>query len=55
MQPDIDESRIFEQGFTTTKGTGIGLYTVKKYAKKMSATVTVNKEYKNGFELQMRF
>lgn len=55
VQPDIDESRIFEQGFTTTKGTGIGLYTVKKYAKKMSATVTVNKEYKNGFELQMRF
>lgn len=34
VQPDIDESRIFEQGFTTTKGTGIGLYTVKKYAKK---------------------
>lgn len=55
VQPDVDESRVFEQGFTTTKGTGIGLYTVKKYAKKMSATVTVNKEYKNGFELQMRF
>lgn len=55
VQPDVDDSKVFEQGFTTTKGTGIGLYTVKKYAKKMSATVTVNKEYKNGFELQMRF
>lgn len=54
VQPDVDDSKVFEQGFTTTKGTGIGLYTVKKYAKKMSATVTVNKEYKNGFELQMR-
>ena len=51
--PEI--TKIFEQGFTTTKGTGIGLYTVKKYAEKMDATVTVNKEYKDGFELQMRF
>ena len=55
LQNDVDGSKVFEQGFTTTKGTGIGLYTVKKYAKKMNATVTVNKEYKNGFELQMRF
>ena len=55
LQSDIDASKVFEQGFTTTKGTGIGLYTVKKYAKKMSATVTVNKEYKNGFEILMRF
>ena len=46
---------MFEQGYTTTNGTGIGLYTVKKYAKKMNATVTVNKEYRDGFELQMRF
>lgn len=55
LQTDVDGSKVFEQGFTTTKGTGIGLYTVKKYAKKMNATVTVNKEYKNGFELHMRF
>lgn len=55
LQTDVDGSKVFEQGFTTTKGTGIGLYTVKKYAKKMNATVTVNKEYKSGFELQMRF
>lgn len=55
LQIDVDNSRIFEQGFTTTKGTGIGLYTVKKYAEKMSAIVTVNEKYKDGFELQMRF
>lgn len=55
LQKDIDDSRIFEQGFTTTKGTGIGLYTVKKYAEKMNAKVTVNDKYKDGFELQMRF
>ncbi len=55
LQNDADDTKIFEQGFTTTKGTGIGLYTVKKYAEKMDAMVTVNKEYKDGFELQMRF
>lgn len=51
----IIDSKIFEQGFTTTSGTGIGLYTVKKYAKKMNAVLSVNREYRNGFELQMRF
>ena len=55
LQADCDSSKVFEQGYTTTNGTGIGLYTVKKYAKKMNATVTVNKEYRDGFELQMRF
>lgn len=55
LQIDVDDAKIFEQGFTTTNGTGIGLYTVKKYAEKMDAKLTVNKEYKDGFELQMRF
>lgn len=54
LQNDCDGSKVFEQGYTTTNGTGIGLYTVEKYAKKMNATVGVNKEYKDGFELQMR-
>lgn len=54
LQTDCDGSKVFEQGYTTTNGTGIGLYTVEKYAKKMNATVGVNKEYKDGFELQMR-
>ncbi len=55
LQTDAGDAKIFEQGFTTTNGTGIGLYTVKKYAEKMDAKLTVNKEYKDGFELQMRF
>ena len=55
LQADCDSSKVFEQGYTTTNGTGIGLYTVKKYAKMMNATVTVNKEYRDGFEIQMRF
>ncbi|MCI9421038.1 MAG: sensor histidine kinase [Eubacterium sp.] len=55
LMEDTDYTKIFEQGFTTTNGTGIGLYTVKNYAEKMNATVTLNEEYKNGFKLQMRF
>lgn len=55
VQPDVDVSKMFEQGFTTTKGTGIGLYTVQKYANKMNANVTINNEYRDGFELLMRF
>lgn len=54
LQTDCDCSKVFEQGYTTTNGTGIGLYTVKKYAKKMNAIVKINEEYKAGFELQMR-
>ena len=54
IQPDVDVSKMFEQGFTTTNGTGIGLYTVQKYANKMNATVTINNKYKDGFELLMR-
>lgn len=55
LQTDCDSSKVFEQGYTTTNGTGIGLYTVEKYAKKMNAVVMVNEEYKQGFELLMRF
>ena len=55
VDSNIIDCKIFEQGFTTTNGTGIGLYTVKKYAKKMNAVLSVNREYRHGFELQMRF
>ncbi|MBQ2901301.1 MAG: ATP-binding protein [Agathobacter sp.] len=50
-----NEKRIFEQGYTTTNGTGIGLFTVKKYVKKMKGSVHFNEAYQNGFEIQMRF
>lgn len=51
----VDDKKVFEQGFTTTNGTGIGLYTVIDYVNKMNGTVTVNRDYKDGFEIQMRF
>lgn len=52
---DIVIGKVFEQGFTTTKGTGIGLYTVKNYVEKMGGVVTVDSDYKSGFGLEMRF
>ena len=55
LETGIDVNKIFEQGFTTTSGTGIGLYTVKKYIDKMQATISVNQDFKAGFELQVRF
>lgn len=55
LNEHIRGEKVFEQGFTTTKGTGIGLYTVEKYVQKMNGIVDVNEKYKAGFELQMRF
>lgn len=55
LRENVNDKKVFEQGFTTTSGTGIGLYTVEKYTKKMNGTVNVNEKYKGGFELQMRF
>lgn len=55
LENGANEKKVFEQGFTTTKGTGIGLYTVDSYVKKMGGSVIVNGEYKDGFEVQMRF
>ncbi len=55
LKEHIRGEKVFEQGFTTTKGTGIGLYTVEKYVQKMNGIVDVNEKYKAGFELQMRF
>lgn len=55
MSDDIRADKVFEEGSTTTRGTGIGLYTVKKYVDKMDGVIRVNEEYKKGFELRVRF
>jgi signal transduction histidine kinase len=52
---DNNIGKLCEQGYTTTNGTGIGLYTVKNYINKMNGTVYINSDYKDGFELQARF
>lgn len=49
-----DSNKIFEQGYTRTKGSGIGLYTVKSYLEKIDGQVIVNKDYVDGFQLIVR-
>ncbi|MCR1972661.1 ATP-binding protein [Clostridium sporogenes] len=49
-----DVARIFEPGYTRTKGSGIGLYTVKSYLEKVDGQVIVNKDYVDGFQLIVR-
>lgn len=46
-----DSSQIFEQGFTTTNGSGLGLYHVKQILEKFGFNIKVNDEYKDGFQL----
>lgn len=43
--------RLFEPGYTTTSGSGIGLSTVSKYIKKSGGRVAYNPEYTDGFEV----
>lgn len=46
-----NSSQIFEQGFTTTNGSGLGLYHVTQILEKFGFNIKVNDEYKNGFQL----
>ena len=48
-----NSSQIFEQGFTTTKGSGLGLYHVKQILEKFGFNIEVNDEYKNGLQLRI--
>lgn len=43
--------KLFEPGYTTTSGSGIGLSTVSKYIKKSGGRVAYNPEYTDGFEV----
>lgn len=55
LRENVAAEKVFEQGFTTTKGTGIGLYTVLNYVEKMQGKVSVDEKFKDGFMLRMRF
>lgn len=51
INQSADPNRIFESGYSTTAGTGIGLNTIQKYTKKIGGKVVYNSDYKTGFEL----
>ncbi len=45
-----DVNAIFEEGFTTTNGSGLGLAHIKKIINKMGGKITVNPETEKGIE-----
>ena len=51
IKPGVNVERLFEAGYTTTSGSGIGLSTVKKYIEKIGGRVKFNPEYTAGFEV----
>jgi signal transduction histidine kinase len=52
LDKNIDNpSKIFSQGFTTTNGSGLGLYHVKQMLNKYNFQIDIDEEYKNGFKL----
>jgi len=46
--------RIFELGYTTTNGSGVGLAHVKKIIEDMGGTVAIDTDVKSGFKIDMR-
>ncbi len=51
LNPSANPSRLFEPGYSTTNGSGIGMSTIKKYIEKVGGSATYNPEYKAGFEV----
>ncbi|AUD02165.1 ATP-binding protein [Spirosoma pollinicola] len=47
----VDWKTIFEEGVTTTNGSGLGLSHVNKIIKDMKGSISVNTAFKEGFEL----
>jgi signal transduction histidine kinase len=48
--PRENIDKIFDFGFTTTNGTGLGLFHVKDIVENLGGKITVNPRYKNGSE-----
>lgn len=51
LKKGAKEEKLFEPGYTTTTGSGIGLSTIKKYIEKSGGRITYNREYSKGFEV----
>lgn len=55
LNTNITQSeKIFELGYTTTNGSGVGLAHVKKIIKDMGGTISVDTNVKSGFKIEMR-
>jgi signal transduction histidine kinase len=53
--PDNNLKKIFDFGFTTTSGSGLGLFHVKQILEKMSCDISVNSKLKQGVEFILKF
>lgn len=53
--PDRIVGKIFDFRFTTTNGSGLGLYHAKQIIEKMKGSITVNNKTKKGVEFILRF
>lgn len=51
LRKGTNEENLFDPGYTTTSGSGIGLSTIKKYIEKSGGRVAYNREYTHGFEV----
>ena len=52
--PQENVDKIFNFGFTTTDGSGIGLYHVSQIVKSMNGTIDINQSLENGTEFIIR-
>ena len=46
--------KIFEKGFTTTKGSGMGLFHVTQVLQDLDGSINVNPDYERGIEFKIR-
>jgi signal transduction histidine kinase len=53
--PDKNLSKIFEFRFTTTNGSGLGLYHTRDIIEKMGGSISVNNKFQKGVEFIIKF
>jgi len=53
--PDKNKDKIFDPRFTTTNGSGLGLYHTKEVIEKMGGKISVNNKLKQGVEFILKF
>lgn len=49
-----EKNRIFEKGFSTTDGSGLGLYHVKFIIEQMGGSISLNEKFENGCQFIIR-
>jgi signal transduction histidine kinase len=53
--PDKNLSKVFDPRFTTTNGSGLGLYHTKEVVEKMGGIISINNKLEKGVEFLIKF